>query len=1170
MVDRVGQFLGNYQLLRLLGSGAFADVYLAEHRYLEIPSAIKVLHVRLEPHTQEQFLREARTIAHLQHPHIVRVLDFGFHGEIPYLVIEYSPHGTLRSRHPKGTLLSLEQVIHYVKQIAPALDYAHQQRVIHRDVKPENMLLSANDEVVLSDFGIAVVQQSRDSLLTQNQAGTPLYMAPEQIQGKPTAASDQYALGVLVYEWLCGEPPFRGTLFEVFSKHLHEAPPSLCARVPSLPLAIEDAVFGALAKEPQARFVSVQEFAEVLEEVRDATNPLSVSLPSVPVSLQQGFPSDPLPAHTPAPLPEEERSASSHTPTLVLDRHPAQQEPFPVQDTKPVWRTNRQRLLRKVRTFWIAGVLEHSLETHARLALGLQAQPEAVANPWQLVVFHHPAGASRPLPAGTRITQVYDTANGELLILGAPGSGKTTLLLELARDLLERAEHDEQHPIPVVFTLSSWASRGQPLADWLVEELNRTYQVPRKLGQAMVEAEQILPLLDGLDEVAARERAACIEAINAYQQEHGLLPLVVCCRSADYLAQSARVQLGSAVAVQPLREEQVDDYLARGGEPLRALRMAVQQDPTLRELANTPLMLTILTLTYRGMSAEDLVRGASLTERQRQIFAHYVERMLRHRGAEKPYAPEQTTRWLSWLARQMKQHNQAVFYIEQLQFHWLSGDRALQAYDWLGVRVPGMLIGALVGLALMAFLNFADLPFSVVGVLLGGLLGELWSGRRAAQGSAPSDGKARSVLWPRILLWLGTGVLIGMIAAFTVGLDLRAHIKPGVFHVPPSQQQRVTLSGLLSVGLSFGVWNILLQLLRWESSTAGNSPSIFTTIWQRLVRLISRPGIGNGLLAGLLFVVVSATVSAVVYGLIAGSAVGLVAGLFIGLLVGLYTGLFVGASSGLLSSLLMGKGAMIQPVDQLIWSWGNLGTTLFSRRHIRPTVVVGLLFGLAALVITVLFSLLVSRLTLRPVYLESGLLTGLINGLSSALAYWLLLGFWQGVASATIEDQRRVIPNQGIRRSAYHGLALGLISAVIVGLTALARVWLASNLAAAQNTGQLAGPLAGLVTNLAGWPSTGLLAGLFAGLVAGLLNGGLACLRHSVLRFLLWRAGSIPWRYVQFLDEAAGHILLRKVGGGYIFVHRLLLEYFAALGSTTSPPEARARKQFVRPGPREP
>src|SRR5947209_14799735 len=183
MAERVGHFLGNYRLLSLLGRGAFAEVYLAEHRYLGIHAAIKILYARMERSTHAQFQREARTIAHLQHAHIVRVLDFGFQDQTPFLVMAYTPNGTLRTKHPKGTRLSLEQIIHYVKQIASALDYAHQQRVIHRDVKPENMLLSAKDEVVLTDFGLAVVQRSLDSLSMSNPAaGTPLYMAPEQSQ----------------------------------------------------------------------------------------------------------------------------------------------------------------------------------------------------------------------------------------------------------------------------------------------------------------------------------------------------------------------------------------------------------------------------------------------------------------------------------------------------------------------------------------------------------------------------------------------------------------------------------------------------------------------------------------------------------------------------------------------------------------------------------------------------------------------------------------------------------------------------------------------------------------------------------------------------------------------------------------------------------------------------
>src|SRR6266700_2651866 len=146
-----------------LSSEIFAGVYLGEHQYLERLAAIKVLHMQMDPKTQEQFRREARTIAHLQHPHIVRVLDFGLDDQTPYLVMEYTPGGTLRSHHPKGTRLSFEQIVIYVKQIASALDYAHQQRVIHRDIKPDNLLLNAKDEIVLSDFGLAVVQRTLDS-----------------------------------------------------------------------------------------------------------------------------------------------------------------------------------------------------------------------------------------------------------------------------------------------------------------------------------------------------------------------------------------------------------------------------------------------------------------------------------------------------------------------------------------------------------------------------------------------------------------------------------------------------------------------------------------------------------------------------------------------------------------------------------------------------------------------------------------------------------------------------------------------------------------------------------------------------------------------------------------------------------------------------------------------
>src|SRR5947209_3716483 len=180
--------------------------------------------------------------------------------------MDFAPHGTLRQRHPKGTFLPLPTVISYVKQVADALQCAHDEKLIHRDVKPENMLLGRRNEVLLSDFGIALIAQSTRSQSKQEVIGTVTYMAPEQIQGKPRPASDQYSLGIVVYEWLSGDRPFRGSFTEIATQHLLVSPPPLREKLPTIALTIEQAVMRALAKDPQQRFRSVQAFAAAFEQ----------------------------------------------------------------------------------------------------------------------------------------------------------------------------------------------------------------------------------------------------------------------------------------------------------------------------------------------------------------------------------------------------------------------------------------------------------------------------------------------------------------------------------------------------------------------------------------------------------------------------------------------------------------------------------------------------------------------------------------------------------------------------------------------------------------------------------------------------------------------------------------------------------------------------------------
>ena len=249
MIEQVEQRLGSYRLIHLLGRGTFADVYLGEHLYLNTPVAVKVLHSRLDSHMLADFLTEARHISHLVHPHLIRVFDFGQESDTPFLVMDYAPHGNLRQKHHSGISLPLPAIVSYVMALASALQYTHDQHLIHRDLKPENVLLGPKHEVLLSDFGLALFTSDREVIQVKEHFGNLSYMAPELIQGKPVPASDQYALAVMVYEWLCGHRPFEGLTASLSNQHLYTAPPSLCDEHPEIPRAVEQVVLKGLSEE---------------------------------------------------------------------------------------------------------------------------------------------------------------------------------------------------------------------------------------------------------------------------------------------------------------------------------------------------------------------------------------------------------------------------------------------------------------------------------------------------------------------------------------------------------------------------------------------------------------------------------------------------------------------------------------------------------------------------------------------------------------------------------------------------------------------------------------------------------------------------------------------------------------------------------------------------------
>ncbi len=306
-----GQRLGNKYLLgELLGRGGFGAVYKAQNLYLNRPQAIKVLleeHFN-DPSFRERFIREAQTLAGLSHPNILPVYDFELEGNRAYLVMPFISGGTLHSILKLQGPLSLQDTESYLRQISAALDYAHARNVVHLDLKPLN-LLHQDGILLLSDFGLAhLMKEGAVEGGSSLRFGSPHYMAPEHLQGQPQQRSDIYALGVMLYQMLAGELPFRGTTPEsIMLKHLTEPPPALRASQPHLPASLEPVLGKALAKNPAARYETA---GKLLADFKAAlSRPTSQSYQSMPYNP----PLDPtIPARNPSVTLYEQ--VSIHTP----------------------------------------------------------------------------------------------------------------------------------------------------------------------------------------------------------------------------------------------------------------------------------------------------------------------------------------------------------------------------------------------------------------------------------------------------------------------------------------------------------------------------------------------------------------------------------------------------------------------------------------------------------------------------------------------------------------------------------------------------------------------------------------------------------------------------------------------------------------------------------------
>ncbi len=772
--------------------------------------------------------------------------------------------------------------------------------------------------------------------------------------------------------------------------------------------------------------------------------------------------------------------------------------------------SNRELMLQRVHAYWIEGVLHQAVKEANQFNVGYELAPDAVLK--------HIDYSDCLLPANTDFGRVFKHLGAEVLILGTPGSGKTILLLQLAEQLLANAASDRQAPIPIVLNLSGWSHKREPLDDWIVNEAAMSYQVPRKAIRLWMAEEAIIPLLDGLDEVLPEYREACVDAINHFHCRYRSVGLGVCSRIGDYELLQSKIDFRSAILIQALDECQVHAVTSRAD--LASLRVIFEQEPALVEMSHTPYLLNVMSYAYAGKTEAELrLPNDESTEEARRMHMldTYINRRLAETRELRVMSAQRMRSLLAWLAFNMTERGLTVFHIESLQMDWLTKFRD----RWLYCFLSRVLFG-FAGMGAVGIFGW------VIGLAATCIV--LWVSQRSM---ALLSG------WMTTLTYVtGSFLIIFLVLFFLAGVCSASLERVRSL---PTKSKVFKLVSLGVFGPKIGLLAGLLMVVAFVASHLCPTKDTMSTLlvsWM-ICTGTSITCMGSALISSKLGV--RSTVPSY-----------MVSGFFVGLWVAIFAitkGSYLPLSSAVLASgflififtvtisALALFGDQIQTAERIAWRW-NWKATAGS-------------FGLWWVFIFGMLTLgfLVNRLEQKPYQFPIKpepwlVIFGIACGLGAIGG--IVYGFQR---AETIH--RRLLPNEGVLRSVRMGISLAIWFAVMGFLLIEVTHWLILHyeIFGKRHHDILSDLIQGIPIslNLSAFPAA----------IGAMLGGFDVPVKHLVLRGLLTLGAKIPLRLRRFLDACASQLMLRRVGGGYLFVHRYLLEHFARIHRETTLSAAR-------------